>query len=101
MRFIEHKQLLNLIITQNIDCLENKTNLNKNNIIFAHGNFLEAACMNKTCNKIYDVNLLNKSIKELKVIYCEKCEYPVKHKVVFYGESLPSDFFDGLDVLLI
>ena len=30
MRFIEHKQLLNLIITQNIDCLENKTNLNTN-----------------------------------------------------------------------
>lgn len=98
MRFIEHKQLLNIIITQNIDCLENKTNLDRKSIVFAHGNFLEASCMNKECKKNVEINLLNERIKELKVLYCEKCEFPVKHNIVFYGESMPKDFWGSLDV---
>jgi NAD-dependent SIR2 family protein deacetylase len=98
MRFIEHKKLLNLIMTQNIDSLENKTNLNKENIIFAHGNFLEASCIDKKCETKCEVNSLNESIKKLEVLYCEKCKSPIKHKVVFYGESLPNNFFKGLDV---
>jgi NAD-dependent SIR2 family protein deacetylase len=99
MRFIEHKKLLNLIMTQNIDSLENKTNLSKENIIFAHGNFLDASCINRDCETKYDIDLLNESIKELKVLYCEKCKSPIKHKVVFYGESLPKNFYAGLDVM--
>lgn len=98
MRFIEYKQLINIILTQNIDCLENKTNLSRDNIVFAHGNSLDASCVNKKCNKEYDVNLLNENIKKSEVMYCEKCKSPIKHKIVFYGESLPNDFFNGMDV---
>ena len=30
------------------------------------------------------------SSKKKEVLYCEKCKYPVKPDVVFFGESLPS-----------
>lgn len=98
MRFLDYKNFLNLIITQNIDCLEHKTNISRNKIIFAHGNVLDAHCSDPLCNVNIDVNLVNQCVKEKKVFYCKKCGAPCKHKIVFYGESLPKDFFNSIDV---
>ena len=53
-----------MVYTQNIDCLENKTNLSREKIVFAHGNILAGHCSNAKCNKDIDLELLNKNINE-------------------------------------
>ncbi len=98
MRFIDYKNVLNLIVTQNIDCLDNKTNISKNKIIFAHGNILEGHCSNRDCNNEIDIEILNMHVRKNKVLYCEKCNSPCKHKIVFYGEALPQSFRDNFNV---
>lgn len=90
--------MLNLAVTQNIDCLENKTNISRNNRIFAHGNVLDAHCSNSKCSSKIDVNLVNQCVKKNKVLYCKNCSSPCKHKIIFYGESLPKEFFTSIDV---
>ena len=92
--FLVHKGLVNLIITRNIDALELKAKIPREKIIFAHGNMLEAHCYK--CLKDYDIGLQQTHIKEGKVLYCteENCDMAVKPKVVFYGESLPKDFYE-------
>ena len=44
MSFINHKNLLYYIFTQNIDNLESHLNIDKDKIIFARGNLYEASC---------------------------------------------------------
>ena len=44
MSFINHKNLLCDIFTQNIDNLESHLNIDKDKIIFARGNLYEASC---------------------------------------------------------
>jgi NAD-dependent histone deacetylase SIR2 len=94
MSFLNSKGWLNLIFTQNIDSLELKTKIPKEKIVFAHGNLLESHCAG--CKKEHDHEILQKHIKEGKVLYCNKdnCKSPLKPKVVFYGENLPSNFFE-------
>lgn len=100
MRFIDYKNMLNLIVTQNIDCLENKTNLPREKIVFAHGNVLDAHCSNPVCKYEIDIDLINRHVRDNKVLYCDKCSAPCKHKIIFYGENLTKDFFDNIDVIL-
>ncbi len=90
--------MLNLVVTQNIDCLDIKTNISRQKIVFAHGNVLDAHCSNSKCENKIDIDLMNKHVKDNKVLYCGKCSAPCKHKIVFYGESLPREFFDNIEV---
>jgi NAD-dependent histone deacetylase SIR2 len=89
--------LLNLIFTQNIDALELKAGVPREKIVFAHGNILEAHC--SKCHTDYDIKMQQTHIKEGKVLICTEpdCNAPCKPKVVFYGESLPKDFFNKMD----
>ena len=87
-----------MVYTQNIDCLENKTNLSREKIVFAHGNILAGHCSNAKCNKDIDLELLNKNINENKVLFCDKCNSPCKHRIVFYGERLPEEFHTNMEV---
>ena len=45
------------------------------------------------------MELLQKSIRENKVMYCkdEKCKGPVKPDIIFFGESLPEEFLTALN----
>jgi NAD-dependent histone deacetylase SIR2 len=94
MSFLNSKGWLNLIYTQNIDSLELKTKIPKEKIVFAHGNLLESHCAG--CKKDYDHEKLHQHIKEGTVLFCDLsvCKSPLKPKVVFYGENLPSNFFE-------
>ena len=98
MSFINHKKLLYYIFTQNIDNLESQLNIEKEKIIFAHGNLFEASCP-KCGEKINFSNYLE-HVMNSKIKYCDKCGSPVKSDVVFYGESLTDEFFEkSYDVL--
>ncbi len=99
MSFLNHKDLLHLIFTQNIDSLELNAKIPKEKIVFAHGNLSESHC--SICNKEVDHKLLTQHIQEEKILYCnsENCKGPVKPKVIFYGEKLDSKFFDSINAL--
>ena len=92
MSFINHKNLLYYIFTQNIDNLESKLNIDKEKIIFSHGNLFEASCP-KCGDKINFSNYLD-YVMNNKVKYCEKCGSPIKSSVIFYGESLSEEFYE-------
>ena len=92
MSFINHKNLLYYIFTQNIDNLESKLNIDKEKIVFSHGNLFEASCP-KCGDKINFSNYLD-YVMNNKVKYCEKCGSPIKSSVIFYGESLTEEFYE-------
>lgn len=92
MSFINHKKLLYYIFTQNIDNIESQLNIEKEKIIYAHGNLYEASCP-KCGEKLDFSNYLNYVMND-EIKYCEKCGAPVKSNVVFYGESLSDEFFE-------
>ena len=98
MSFINHKKLLYYIFTQNIDNLESQLNVEKEKIVFAHGNLFEASC--PKCGEKVDFNNYLNHVLNNEIKYCEKCGGPVKSNVIFYGESLTDDFFNkSFDVL--
>ena len=98
MSFINHKNLLYYIFTQNIDNLESQLNINKEKIVFSHGNLFEASC--PKCGEGIDFSDYLEYVRNNEVKYCEKCGAPVKSNVIFYGESLSDEFFEkSYDVL--
>ena len=98
MSFMNHKNLLYYLFTQNIDNLESQLNIDKEKIIYAHGNLYEASC--PKCGEKIDFSNYLEYVKNDKIKYCEKCGSPVKSNVVFYGESLSDEFFEkSYDVL--
>ena len=92
MKYLIDNKKCELIFTQNFDGLEIKANINKNNIIFAHGSLNEGHCI--SCNEEIDINLINKGIDEGKVLKCSKCGGPCKPKIVLYNEDLPEIFYE-------
>lgn len=99
MGFLEQKGLLHSIITQNIDALELKAGVNKDHIIFAHGNLEEAHCVG--CAEYISIESIKDYIKNSKVLYCDKCNHPCKPKIVLYGEKMPETFWEGIEVKLL
>lgn len=92
MKYLIDKGKCQLIFTQNFDGLETKANIDKENIIFAHGTLTEGHCI--VCNEIIDINLINKGIDEGKIVKCFKCGGPCKPKIVLYSEDLPEIFYE-------
>ena len=95
MNFLVSKNIVKYIFTQNIDGLEKKAKIPDNKLIFAHGNFYTGHCAK--CNKSIDIKKINEGIKKGKIYYCPDCKGPCKPNVVFYGEKLPSRFYNKLD----
>ncbi len=96
MSYLNSKNMLNIIYTQNIDSLEMKTGLGKEKIIFAHGNVHTAHCA--LCRKECELSKVKECVEKGEVLYCE-CKGPCKMQVVLYGEGLPKEVFDNLSVL--
>ena len=88
---------------ENIDGLEKKAKIPDEKLVFAHGNFYTGHCAQ--CNIPIDIEKINEGVKKGEVYYCPKCKGPCKPNVVFYGENLPTRFFekiqDSKDVDLI
>ena len=92
MNFLVSKNIVKYIFTQNIDGLEKKAKIPDEKLIFAHGNFYTGHCAK--CNKTIDIELINKGIQSGEIYYCPDCQGPCKPNVVFYGENLPSRFYE-------
>ena len=95
MNFMIKKNYVKYIFTQNIDGLEMKAKIPKEKLIFAHGNNNEGHCA--VCDTYIDITKINEGINKGEVYFCPKCKGPCKPKIVFYGESLPYRFFEGLN----
>jgi NAD-dependent histone deacetylase SIR2 len=96
MSYLNHRNLLHIIYTQNIDGLELKAKVMKEKIIFAHGNTASAHCPG--CKKENDIDKLKDYIEKGEILFCE-CNNPIKYNVILYGENLPKEVFTNLDVI--
>jgi NAD-dependent histone deacetylase SIR2 len=82
------------LFTQNIDCLEHEAGVPADRIIEAHGSFAKQSCIDKE-KHAYPEDLMRKAIREKTIPTCLHmgCEALVKPDIVFFGESLPREFF--------
>ncbi|CAI9629620.1 unnamed protein product [Alternaria burnsii] len=92
---LHQKGLLLKLFTQNIDCLEREAGVPGDKIIEAHGSFASQCCIE--CKKSYPKERMNEAIRDKSVPRCvdSSCNGLVKPEIVFFGEQLPSAFFDN------
>ncbi|KAA8649986.1 hypothetical protein EYZ11_007264 [Aspergillus tanneri] len=91
VKLLYEKGLLLKHFTQNIDCLERLAGVPGEMIVEAHGSFASQHCID--CRAEYPENLMKEAIGKGEVPYCSQCNGLVKPDIVFFGESLPEDFF--------
>ena len=88
--WLEEKNKISLVMTQNIDMLHQKAGNKK--VLGCHGTYSTATCIN--CKKQYILNEIEDSLKAGKPPVC-KCNGIIKPDIVFFGEQLPSEFFNA------
>lgn len=91
IRLLELKGLLIRHYTQNVDGLERKAGISDDKLVEAHGTFSSSHCIK--CNKSYSFEWLKNQMEVAGVPTCVICEKVVKPDIVFFGDSLPSKFF--------
>lgn len=97
---LHNKGILRRVYTQNIDALENLGGVPEDKIVEAHGTFREAYCT--SCQETYDLAWLKTEIFKPEtnqgVPKCCKCKTGVvRPNIVFFGEALPSRFWQNID----
>lgn len=91
--------------TQNVDCLEDLTGLDRDKKIQAHGHIREGTCM--ACKQKYSFDYMKEFVIKNEIPTCSKCSNVIKPDVVLFGEGLPSNFaqynqdFPLCDLLII
>ncbi|KAH6644437.1 DHS-like NAD/FAD-binding domain-containing protein [Boeremia exigua] len=97
---LHQKGLLLKLFTQNIDCLEREAGVPGDKIIEAHGSFADQACID--CKKSYPKEQMLVHIENKTVPRCidTTCNGLVKPKIVFFGEQLPREFFENIDLVM-
>ncbi|CAA9957061.1 NAD-dependent deacetylase sirtuin-2 [Pyrenophora teres f. maculata] len=92
---LHQKGMLLKLFTQNIDCLEREAGVPGDKIIEAHGSFATQCCID--CKKPYPKERMQEAIEIKTVPRCldTSCNGLVKPEIVFFGEQLPSDFFNN------
>ncbi|XEU95097.1 hypothetical protein FSHL1_000381 [Fusarium sambucinum] len=89
---LARKNLLQMLFTQNIDCLERVAGVPSDRIIEAHGSFAKQRCIE--CKEEYPDDKMKEHVFGGKVPHCDKegCDGLVKPDIVFFGEPLPKAF---------
>ena len=82
--------LLYLNFTQNIDGLEVAAGICVDYLIEAHGNYREAHCID--CGANAPIKRFFEHVEKQEIYKCD-CSGLVKPDIVFFGESLPTEFF--------
>jgi len=95
---LNEKSLLQMLFTQNIDCLERKAGVPGDKIVEAHGSFATQRCID--CKTEYPGNLMIQAVEAGEVPHCTvpQCNGLVKPDIVFFGEALPEAFFQNRHV---
>ncbi|KAJ2155890.1 NAD-dependent protein deacetylase sirtuin-2 [Coemansia sp. RSA 552] len=97
VKLLEQKGLLLRHYTQNIDCLERVAGVGSDLIVEAHGSFHAAHCIDKACRKAFGQDWLREQIFDDKIPRCDQCQALIKPDITFFGEGLPSRFFELLE----
>ncbi|KAK6859522.1 SIR2 family histone deacetylase [Apiospora arundinis] len=89
---------LRMLFTQNIDCLERRAGVPDHLIIEAHGSFATQRCID--CKTEFPGDEMPAYVEKGEPPRCKvpKCRGLVKPDIVFFGEQLPSAFFDNRHV---
>lgn len=99
LKLFQDKDVLKRVYTQNIDTLERLAGVSAEYIVEAHGSFAENHCID--CNKSMTPEDLKKQMSDKTINAgipkCPACKGHVKPDIVFFGEGLPSRFFDLWD----
>ncbi|KAH8760098.1 DHS-like NAD/FAD-binding domain-containing protein [Hyaloscypha sp. PMI_1271] len=95
---LNEKSMLQMLFTQNIDCLERKAGVPGDKIVEAHGSFATQRCID--CKTEYPGNLMIQAVEAGEVPHCTvpQCNGLVKPDIVFFGEALPEAFFQNRHV---
>jgi NAD-dependent deacetylase sirtuin 2 len=113
IKLLNNHNILLRHYTQNIDGLDYQTRLDSERIIESHGSFHHSYCVGtsekESCGSVYTQAWYKERLfNGENPILCPKCQGYVKPGVIFFGEDLPSKFFNSLrddipkcDLLLI
>ncbi|KAK7533338.1 NAD-dependent histone deacetylase SIR2 [Phyllosticta citribraziliensis] len=95
IKLLHNKGILLKLFTQNIDCLEREAGVPDDKIVEAHGSFAKQRCID--CQSPYPDDKMRKAIQDKEVPRCLNgdCNGLVKPDIVFFGEKLPSEFFEN------
>ncbi|KAI0522248.1 DHS-like NAD/FAD-binding domain-containing protein [Xylaria bambusicola] len=95
---LARKKLLRMLFTQNIDCLERTAGVPAELIVEAHGSFATQRCID--CKQPFPDAEMRKCVESASPAVCtnKSCGGLVKPDIVFFGEQLPSTFFDNATV---
>ncbi|KYK59002.1 hypothetical protein DCS_00129 [Drechmeria coniospora] len=89
---LARKGLLQMLFTQNIDCLERSAGVPDDKIVEAHGSFATQRCIE--CKTPFPDDRMRAHVEAADVPHClePSCGGLVKPDIVFFGEPLPSHF---------
>ncbi|KAJ2514556.1 hypothetical protein H4217_005691 [Coemansia sp. RSA 1939] len=94
IKLLESKGLLRRHYTQNIDCLERLAGISHERIVEAHGSFHTAHCIEEACSKEHSREWVKRKIADGETPRCTECGSLVKPDITFFGEELPSRFYE-------
>ncbi|KAM0521827.1 hypothetical protein ACHAPE_002389 [Trichoderma viride] len=87
---LAQKGLLQMLFTQNIDCLERAAGVPSDKIVEAHGSFATQRCIE--CKVEFPDDKMKKHVLRGDVPRCTECKGLVKPDITFFGEALPRAF---------
>ncbi|KAI1460166.1 NAD-dependent deacetylase sirtuin-2 [Annulohypoxylon moriforme] len=92
------KGLLRMLFTQNIDCLERAAGVPADKIVEAHGSFATQRCID--CRTEFPDHMMHDFVRRGEAPHCvrEVCQGLVKPDIVFFGEQLPENFYNNINV---
>lgn len=92
------RKILRMLFTQNIDCLERRAGVPGDLVVEAHGSFATQSCIE--CKAPFPGEEMAPFIEKGEPPRCKDagCGGLVKPDIVFFGEQLPSAFFDNRHV---
>ncbi|KAI0428203.1 DHS-like NAD/FAD-binding domain-containing protein [Xylaria sp. FL1042] len=95
---LAQRNLLRMLFTQNIDCLERAAGVPPELIVEAHGSFATQRCID--CKRPFPDAEMRKCVELADPPTClhEGCDGLVKPDIVFFGEQLPNTFFANATV---
>jgi NAD-dependent histone deacetylase SIR2 len=96
IKLLYDKGMLLKHFTQNIDCLERQAGVPGDVIIEAHGSFASQRCID--CKEPYPDDDMQNKVSNRQVAHCYSCNGLVKPDIVFFGEALPSSFWENADL---
>ncbi|CBK19798.2 uncharacterized protein [Blastocystis hominis] len=88
LSLLKDRGILRRIYTQNIDGLERDAGLEPPLLVEGHGTSRECACFH--CGQEFRSDLPQRSVDSRTVPFCPSCGGPIKPKIVFFHEHLPS-----------